>query len=309
MSPAHPPVRLQPLTRARVADLGEAGARWQAGLPATLDDLAARWDLAWGRPVPGGSASYVVRARTRAGAERVVKVVLPDPTLADEARVLAAADGHGYVLLHDRAPEHSALLLESLGDPLDRLPADPEHKLRVALGVLAEAWQLPAGAATGEADPAPRLRAGVVERDRRLGRPTDPRVLRTALDCADEVAGWAGPRVVAHGDPHPANVLRVREPRPGAPGGWVLVDPDGVLADPAYDVGVLLRDWCSHLRGPDAHRRLRHWCDLAAEATGTDADRVWAWAFLERVSTGLYVSDFGATRVGRPFLDSARALL
>lgn len=259
--------------------------------------------------MPGGSASYVVRARTRAGAERVVKVVLPDPTLADEARVLAAADGHGYVLLHDRAPEHSALLLESLGDPLDRLPADPEHKLRVALGVLAEAWQLPAGAATGEADPAPRLRAGVVERDRRLGRPTDPRVLRTALDCADEVAGWAGPRVVAHGDPHPANVLRVREPRPGAPGGWVLVDPDGVLADPAYDVGVLLRDWCSHLRGPDAHRRLRHWCDLAAEATGTDADRVWAWAFLERVSTGLYVSDFGATRVGRPFLDSARALL
>ena len=82
MSPAHPPVRLQPLTRARVADLGEAGARWQAGLPATLDDLAARWDLVWDRPVPGGSASYVVRARTRGGAERVVKVVLPDPALA-----------------------------------------------------------------------------------------------------------------------------------------------------------------------------------------------------------------------------------
>ncbi len=309
MSPAHPPVRLQPLTRSRVADLGGVGARWQAGLPATLDELAARWDLTWGRPVPGGSASYVARARTRAGAERVVKVVLPDPALADEARVLGAAQGHGYALLHDRAPEHRALLMESLGEPLDRLPAEPEHKLRLALAVLAEAWRAPAGAATDTADPAPRLRRGVLERDERLGRPTDPRVLRAALACADEVAGWDGARVVAHGDPHPANVLQAAEPRPGAPGGWVLVDPDGVLADPAYDVGVLLRDWCSHLRGPDARRRLRGWCELAADPTGLDPDRIWAWAFLERVSTGLYVSAFGATRVGRTFLDSARALV
>ena len=87
------------------------------------------------------------------------------------------------------------------------------------------------------------------------------------------------------------------------------MDPDGFRGDPAYDAGVVLRDWCSHLTGPDARSRLEGWCDLVAERTGTDRDRVWAWAFLERVSTGLYVTSFGAERVGRPFLATAAHLL
>jgi streptomycin 6-kinase len=72
---------------------------------------------------------------------------------------------------------------------------------------------------------------------------------------------------------------------------------------------VTLRDWCGHLRGPEAGRRLRAWTALVAERTGLDPERVWAWAYLERVSTGLYVWGFGADRVGRPFLESAAALL
>ena len=55
--------------------------------------------------------------------------------------------------------------------------------------------------------------------------------------------------------------------------------------------------------------RLRSWCRRVAAPSGTDPDRVWAWAFLERVSTGLYVTSFGAPRVGGPFLRSAEVLL
>lgn len=43
-----------------------------------------------------------------------------------------------------------------------------------------------------------------------------------------------GPIVVVHGDPHPANTLRAPD---GRGRGWVLVDPDGFRADPAYDAG------------------------------------------------------------------------
>ena len=44
----------------------------------------------------------------------------------------------------------------------------------------------------------------------------------------------------------------------------------------------------------------------AAASTPT---RIWAWGFLERVSTGLYVRSFGAERAAEPFLRTAALLL
>ncbi|MGB8941428.1 MAG: hypothetical protein WCD21_14510, partial [Streptomyces sp.] len=105
--------------------------------------------------------------------------------------------------------------------------------------------------------------------------------------------------------------LRVLAPRAGADAGFVFVDPDGFLADPAYDLGVVLRDWCAELKGRDrdaAASLLRSYCALLADRTGVDGQAVWEWGFLERVSTGLFVLGFGAEELGRPFLDTAELL-
>jgi streptomycin 6-kinase len=302
--------RLQPLTRATVAGQGEAGAAWHRDLPRVLVALEERWGVSVGRPLPGGSASYVCRATTHDGQPRVVKVGVPGHDLVAEARVLRAAKGHGYALLHGHDPDHDAVLLEALGPSLAQTPGPPERTIALVADTLREAWRLPLAAVPPDEDKAVSLRALVLDLDERLGGPTDRRVLRTALDHADALAGHdPATTVVLHGDAHPGNVLPVTVPRVGAPAGHVLVDPDGFRGDPAYDAGVVLRDWCAHLTGPDARSRLEGWCDLVAERTGTDRSRVWAWAFLERVSTGLYVTSFGAARVGRPFLDTAEHLL
>jgi streptomycin 6-kinase len=50
-------VRLQPLTRARVASLGERGEAWAESLPRRLAELARDWGLDLGRSLPGGSNS------------------------------------------------------------------------------------------------------------------------------------------------------------------------------------------------------------------------------------------------------------
>ncbi|MGV3562239.1 MAG: aminoglycoside phosphotransferase family protein [Nocardioides sp.] len=345
--------RLQPLTRGRVERLGEAGRAWVADLPRVLDDLAGRWGLELGRGLPGGSASYVVAVTTSDGEQRVLKVPTPDQSRERQvADVLARADGCGYVRLHAHDPATGALLLERLGEQLERTPLPPGEKIQLLSDTLLLAWTVgereraglggdaassgPEGAErAGLAGAAPMSgpeeaeRAGlsrktcplglaepvnkavslaqqVQELDRRLGRPTDPAVLRAALDHAEMLAGWSGPTVVVHGDPHPANALRAPD---GRGSGWVLVDPDGFRCDPAYDAGVVLRDWSTHLRGTDARRTLRAWTGLVADRTDLDPDRVWAWAFLERVSTGLFVTSLGAERLGRPFLESARGLL
>lgn len=311
--------RLQPLTRGRVERLGEAGRVWVEQLPGVLAELAARWELDLGRGLPGGSASYVVAASTPDGQQRVLKV--PTPDLAGEesvARVLAAARGRGYARLHAHDPASGALLLERLGEQLERVPLAPEEKIVVLCDTLALAWTVEVAERAGlsgricplgedaTVDKAADLAVLVRDLDEQLGRPTDPAVLRAALGHAEELAGWTGPTVVVHGDPHPANALRAPD---GRGSGWVLVDPDGFRCDPAYDAGVVLRDWSSHLRGTDARRTLRTWTGLVADRTGLDADRVWAWAFLERVSTGLFVTSIGAERLGRPFLASAEGLV
>lgn len=302
--------RLQPLTRAKLAGQGEEGAAWHRDLPGVLAALEERWQVTMGRPLPGGSASYVCRATTRDGQERVVKVGVPGHDLVAEARVLGAAGGRGYALLHGHAPEHDAVLVEALGPALAQSGAPPERAIALLADTLCEAWRLPLDAVPPGEDKAVTLRALVVDLDERLGRPTDRRVLRAALDHADALAGHdPATTVVLHGDAYPGNALPVTAPREGAPTGYVFVDPDGFRGDPAYDAGVVLRDWCSHLTGPDARTRVDGWCDLVAERTGTDRDRVRAWAFLERVSTGLYVTSFGAERVGRPFLETAAHLL
>ena len=305
-------VRLQPLARAKVASLGEAGAEWLAGLPSVLDELAGRWSLTWGSPLPGGSASYVVAAATAAGDQCVVKLAMPDPDLADGSRVLRAAGGHGYAVLHDHAPEHAALLLERLGPSLDRRPVSPERTLDLLVDTLAEAWRLPVEAVGPDAalptDKATSLHQMVVELDDRLEL-CAPGVRRQALEYAGRRAAAQDPdAVLVHGDPHASNALRVLEPRPGAASGFVFVDPDGFRCDPAYDLGVVLRDWTGRLAS-DGRAVLEAYCDRVAERSGVERARIWEWAFLERVSTGLYVSSFGGTTIGARFLRSAELLL
>lgn len=320
-----PDVRLQPLARAKVASLGAAGEAWEAALPTTLDGLAATWGLTLGAALPGGSASYVVAARTREGAERVVKVAPPDPALlpgvAAEAAVLRAAEGRGYARLHAYDDERHALLLESCGRSLERSALPVTEQLVVLADTLRLAWTVDVPAVAppprGE-DRASFLHGFVVDHARRLeGHDLGPRfdaVLEQALECAERRAEAYDPGacVVAHGDAHPANLLRALDDGRGraAEGtGWVFVDPDGVAADPAYDLGVALREWTGELTGPGARSRAEGWATLLADRTGQDRRAVWEWGYLERVSTGLYVLGFGAERLGRRFLDSAALLL
>ena len=304
-------VRLQPLTRAKVAALGDAGAQWQADLTRVLGDLAERWELTLGRALPGGSASYVCTARTAAGEERVLKVVVPDPDLVDEGRVLGAADGRGYAVLHDHAREHRALLLERLGPSLELARRPVEEVLDVLVDILHEAWRVPPEVGVPVPDRAHDLLAAMERRQLELGGPAAPAVVREARACADRLRAGAGGAddVCVHGDPHPGNVLRVLVDRPGAPAGHVLVDPDGLRCDPAYDVGIALRDLTGALQGADARELLTTWTRRAAARAGLKPDRVRDWAYLERVSTGVYLASLGADRLAGRFLDSAAALL
>lgn len=306
--PGEAAIRLQPLVRAKVGSLGVDGATWLSALPDVLTALEREWQIQLGRPLPGGSASYVVGAACADGTRAVVKVVIQGEGLDAQAATLRRAAGRGYARLLGYDADRRALLLEALGPPLDRTTLPPESRLDLLADTLALAWQPPQVGAVA-ADKAAGLAQLITRWWSDLGRPCSPAVCRQALAFAERRSADPGDPVVVHGDPHPGNLLRVPRPRPGGETGFCFVDPDGFVADRAYDLGVVLRDWTGQLRGPDAAPTLRAYCSRLAARTGVDADRIWEWGFVERVSTGLYLKSFGADGLADRFLTSAEALV
>lgn len=101
----------------------------------------------------------------------------------------------------------------------------------------------------------------------------------------------------------------------GAGAGFRLVDAEGLISEPAHDLGVILvrgvPGWIGDLAGGDPRqvleivaRRCRH----AGRLAGAGPDAVWQWAFTELVSTGLFLLSLGQHGEAETFLAVAGKL-
>jgi streptomycin 6-kinase len=307
-------IELSPMVYKKAAELGEPGEHWLAELDGLIAELAAQWSITVGPPLPGGSAAFVARVRTADDHDAVLKVALPEPEFANQVHTIARADGRGYVRLHAYDLDRHAMLQEALGPSMGTLDLSPERQIAGLCHTLVQAWTVsrPFEPTVGVL---PEKAAGLTELVtqlwEKLGAPCPERVVLQALEFARRrAAAFDHDRcVVVHGDPHPANALQVSSPRAGAESGFVFVDPEGFLADPTYDLGVVLRDWCPQLLDGNAYAIARGYCHLLATETGLDEAAIWEWGFLERVSSGLYVLSLGAVDLGKSFLDTAERLI
>ena len=129
-----------------------------------------------------------------------------------------------------------------------------------------------------------------------LDRPCSERAVEYALACAERrVAAHRDERaVLVHGDVHEWNALEAAD-------GFKLVDPDGLLAEPEYDLGILMREDPLDLLDGDPHERARR---LAAR-TDLDPTAIWEWGVVERVSTGLLGTKVGLQPVAGQMLAAA----
>ena len=150
---------------------------------------------------------------------------------------------------------------------------------------------LPTGAAKGR-----RLAEFISATWERLGRPCGEAAVAYALACAERrVAAHDDERaVLVHGDVHQWNALESAD-------GFRLVDPDGLLAEPEYDLGVLLREDPRELLDGDPRERARR----LARRHGLDAEAIWEWGAVERVSTGLLAVKVGLQPHGDDMLAAA----
>ena len=138
-----------------------------------------------------------------------------------------------------------------------------------------------------------------------LGRPCRRAVIDRALAlCEKRAAAFdAATAVLVHGDAHGWNTLNAGS------GSFKFVDPEGLRSEPEHDLSVAMREYNQPLLAGDTARLVRQRALLLAAQCGVDAEAVWEWGFIERVSTGLAnLRDFESDE-GVAFLEVAARCL
>ena len=280
------------------AEAAGAGA-WLRGLPSLVASLEREWGIRVGDVFEGGTEAFVAAATLRDGTVAVLKLVMPRRSgEADhEIAVLRHCAGEGCVLLLRDDPGRGALLLERLGPSLYDLGVPVEERHEILCATARQVWRPAAGLGlpTG-AGKARGLAAWIQRAWESIGRPCSEAAVDYALNCSRRREQEYDPEraVLVHGDVHQWNALRSGE-------GFKLVDPDGLLAEPEYDLGIVMREDPTELVAGNPWAR----AERLAALTGTDATAIWEWGVVERVSTGLLGVQVGLQPVAGQMLRAA----
>jgi streptomycin 6-kinase len=277
--------------------VAEGYTAWLDDLPTLVQSLADDWSLTIGTTMHGGHAAFVAEATTSDGMRAVLKVGVPGnrSQLKCEAAVLRLAAGDGCAHLLGSDLSRDAFLLERLGSAMYAVVADTASRHDLLCDLATRLWR-PIGSDTGLPTGADRAHSygELLPRLWELtGRPCLRATIDDAVECAERRHAAHDDRaaVLVHGDIHDGNALVA------ADGSFKLIDPDGLRAEPACDLGTILR------ANPDVEDDLRARADRLAIRTGVDVTAIWEWGTIYRVIGGLH-----SRRVGlQPFGDQLLA--
>lgn len=287
---------------------GGEGREWLERLPGILAACEERWGVRIGEPVGNLSFNYVAPAVRQAdGAEVMVKVGLTDE-FPSQPEALRHFGGHGMVQLLAYDEQNAAMLMERLkpGTSL-RVVEHDEQAISAATEVMRRIWKpLPAGhypfptvADWGKGFA--RLRQ---QYDGGTG-PFPPAIFDRAEKLYAELCASMAAPVLLHGDLHQDNILAAeREP-------WLAVDPKGVIGEPVYETGSILRNfWPDILSVANPKALMARRIDQMAAELGFAVERIYDWAFAQAVLSVLWgVEDTGKLEnEGLYFVDLLQAI-
>ena len=257
------------ITRRLTRRFGAGIAGWCAGVPALASEMAERWSLVLGDPLPSGASSVVLRCTRSDGSPAVLKLSPDLPVVSEQVAMLTAFGTSGRVpavLAADVAAGVVLLELIEPGTRADELTPRPPARDWASLLQALHAAPVPP-------DVLPDLRAQCGGFFTRIGRRvSDPEIGRV-VGRADVERGWLRcqallasetTRVLLHGDLHLGNVLD------GGSRGLVAIDPRACVGDPCFDAVDYLLDGAGS-DGVDAR------CAALAAASGLDAGRLLEW--------------------------------
>lgn len=270
---------------------GEEGRDWLARLPVILATCEQRWQLTIGAPLGNLSFNYVALAVLADGTEAIVKTGLTDefPSQPEALRHFA---GRGMVQLLAYDEQNATMLLERLKPGMSlRTVEDDETVISSAVQLMRNLWHplppqhYPFPTITDWGAGFARLRtcyAGGTG-------PIPPTLFAKAEHLYAELCASIAEPVLLHGDLHQDNILAA-ERMP-----WLAVDPKGVIGEPAFETGALLRNfWPDILALANPKSLLARRIDRLCAELGFERERIANWGFAQAVLSAIWsVEDTG----------------
>ena len=294
---------LPPLVVSRAKFAGAVGEAWLASLDSMISELEELWDITVGNALSGGTHAFVADADGRNGKKYVLKIDMPENLGGEFSNGIAAlkiADGRGYAKLYAYDPARKACLLERLGTPVNQLGLPVYEQLRIICSALQKAWEIPAAKSglPGGKESVAWFRAFIGETWGKLGHPCSREVIDQAFSYLQSREDAINPSefVLLHGDAHGGNTLKTLSGK-----GYKLIDPDGIVYEKAYDLGVLMREWVDEYRQEPLKIGKKR-CAYLHRLTGVSEKAIWEWGFLQTVSTAFVLLQIGQEETGQKML-------
>lgn len=275
---------LRDLARRLSGAYGPPAAEWVANLPELVDRMALLWALDLGNPFIPISYSYIVSARLPGGEPAILKLRYPGPDTQREIEALHTYAGRSVVRLLRSDLERGALLMEPASPGHDAARLGDQDAARALVEIMkslhsattrskyfptTENW----GKGFGR-----YLRAYP---DRRGPLPAD--LVQASAKLYSQLEDTAAAPVLLHGDLHHENMLFDQNR------GWLAVDPQGVIGEPAYEMGAFLRNPIDQLaEQPDLAARSRQRVELLSTLTGIDNQRIIGWGAAQAVLSAIW---------------------
>lgn len=276
----------------RVIDLhGEVGRKWLEDLPQLIASVQKQWGIRVDEPFPALTYNYVSPAIQGDGSEAILKLGVPGPHIEHEAECLHRYDGEGapFVLEHDSAL--GAMLIERILPGTNIKELNDITAIEAAVSVMERLHQ--ASISNTNLPTVQDWWLGFQRLRKVYSGSTGPlpgKLVDEAESIFAELAGSMNDPVLLHGDLHHENVLA------GSRLPWIAIDPQGVIGEPAYEVGAFLRNPFPDLLGRKGlDKVLEQRVAAFSELLGIEKDRIAGWGYSQAVLSAIWtLEDHGA---------------
>jgi streptomycin 6-kinase len=242
--------------------------------PALARHLVERWGIDSALLLADTRTSHVYRVRRQHGPSAIVKLLKPEGRHELPGMdFLGWRAGAGAVHLLDR--DGDACLLEDAGTS-DLLTWRLEHGEAAANDVIADVIRLLHSPSTASPPsgllPLTRHFLALFQQAERQPVSELQQALRWAAKTADRILGAQSGVRPLHGDLHHENIIW------GKPRGWLAIDPQGLIGDPAYEAANIFGNPTGAFADIMNPARIGTLVDLFASVIGTSAEKIFGYA-------------------------------
>jgi streptomycin 6-kinase len=262
---------------------GERGREWIERLPQTITSLLNKWKLTLHEPFHL-TYNYVAPVQLQDGSDGVLKVMLTGEKMQREFDALNAFNGDGAVIILKFDSELDALLLERAipGISLKEVKNDEEATRQLIKIMNLMKKQVPEKHIFYDMNERMDNFKKHLDRFEGTSGPIDQELFDKAYETFKQLAASQGEEVVLHGDLHHGNVVSAQR------ASYLAIDPKGMIGEPEYECGALLRNQLPKDR-IEMKKILERRIDQIAEEMGYDKERIRLWGFSQAVLSMIWL--------------------